>query len=97
MQVTFYGLQFFYDDEVECPAGHTLLREGDRGPGVLWIKAAAAMADPPYRMTVDDPYFGPSLKSWVQDFQQQAGLRADGLIGPETLQVLSRFAREVPG
>ena len=28
MQTTFYGLQFFYEEEVEYPAGHTLLLEG---------------------------------------------------------------------
>lgn len=75
----------------------TLLKEGDRGPGVLWVKSAAAQARPPYPMPVDDPYFGPSLKAWVEDFQSDTGLEADGLIGPETLQALSRFAREGSG
>ena len=28
MMTTFYGLQFFYDDEVEYPAGQELLSEG---------------------------------------------------------------------
>ncbi len=28
MQTTFYGLQFFYEEEVEFPEGHTLLLEG---------------------------------------------------------------------
>ena len=68
-----------------------LMQEGDRGPGVLWVKAAAARSQPAFVRDVDDPYFGPSLKRWVLSFQQQTGLRDDGLIGPETLQLLARF------
>jgi general secretion pathway protein A len=75
----------------------TLLSEGDRGPGVLWIKGAAARARPPYSQTVDDPYFGPSLRRWAESFQQRIGLQADGLIGPETLQALSRYGSQVAG
>lgn len=41
MQVTFYGLQFFYDDEVECPAGHVLLREGERQSRIYVLKRGA--------------------------------------------------------
>ena len=68
-----------------------LMREGDRGPGVLWVKAAATRCDPPFVNDVDDPYFGPSLKHWALAFQQHSGLRADGLVGPETLQLLAQF------
>ena len=38
MQVTFNGLQFWYDDTVECPAGHVLLREGQRQSGIYVLK-----------------------------------------------------------
>ena len=38
MQVTFYGLQFFYDDEVEYPAGHILLREGQSQASIYVLK-----------------------------------------------------------
>ena len=38
MQITFNGLQFFYDDEVEYPAGHYLLREGQPHPGIYVLK-----------------------------------------------------------
>ncbi len=70
-----------------------LLREGDRGPGVLWVKEVAARAEPAFVADTMDPYFGPSLRSWALDFQRRAGLREDGIIGPETLRLLSRFAR----
>ncbi|MEM9303762.1 MAG: AAA family ATPase [Pseudomonadota bacterium] len=69
-----------------------VLREGDRGPGVLWIKAAAAQAQPPFAGMVEDPYFGPELTQWTLAFQQSVGVRSDGLVGRETLQQLSRFA-----
>lgn len=68
-----------------------LLREGDRGPGVLWVKQVAEQATPRYFGDPDDPYFGPSLKRWAMEFQASAGLPADGLIDRETLQYLSRF------
>lgn len=38
MQVTFYGLQFFYDDEVEYPAGHALLSEGQSQSCIYVLK-----------------------------------------------------------
>ena len=38
MQVTFYGLQFFYDDEVEYPADHILLREGQNQSCIYVLK-----------------------------------------------------------
>ncbi|MDJ0653036.1 MAG: AAA family ATPase [Xanthomonadales bacterium] len=68
------------------------LREGDRGPGVLWIKAAAARAQPAYGASVDDPYFGPALRTWALEYQRSSGLTEDGLIGRDTLQRLSRLA-----
>jgi general secretion pathway protein A len=68
-----------------------LMQEGERGPGVLWVKAAASRCDPPFAVDLDDPYFGASLKQWAMTFQLHSGLRADGLIGPETLQLLARY------
>ena len=38
MQVTFNGLQFWYDDEVEYSAGHYLLREKQPQPGIYVLK-----------------------------------------------------------
>ncbi len=64
-----------------------LNREGERGPGVLWIKQRASTLG--YAGDLRDPYFGPALTSWARSFQQQVGVRADGLIGPQTLQYLS--------
>ena len=38
MQVTFNGLQFWYDDEVEYPTGHYLLREKQPQQGIYVLK-----------------------------------------------------------
>ena len=38
MEVTFTGLQFWYDDEVDYPAGHYLLREKQSQPGIYVLK-----------------------------------------------------------
>lgn len=68
-----------------------VLREGDRGPGVLWIKQVAARAQPAYPADPADPYFGPALREWTAAFQRAHGLEDDGLVGPETVQLLARF------
>ena len=38
MQVTLNGLQFYYDDEAEYPAGHILLREGQSQSCIYVLK-----------------------------------------------------------
>ena len=67
------------------------MQEGDRGPAVLWVKEMAGLATPRYPGDRTDPYFGPSLKRGVEDFQAARGIQPDGLVGPETLQQLSRI------
>lgn len=73
-----------------------ILKEGDRGPAVLWVKGQAQRAAPAYAGDPDDPYFGPSLTQWTRDFQERYGLEPDGVIGPESLHVLSRFQEDAP-
>ena len=38
MQVTFFGLQFYYDDLIEYPAGHYLLKEGQKQNCIYVLK-----------------------------------------------------------
>ena len=38
MQVTLNGLQFYYDDEAEYPAGYILLREGQSQSCIYVLK-----------------------------------------------------------
>ncbi len=65
-----------------------LLREGQRGPAILWAKEHALAQG--YQGDVGDPYFGPALSSWVRAYQRAHELPEDGVIGPRTLQLLSR-------
>ena len=41
MQVTFFGLQFFYDDLIEYPKGHYLLKEGETQNCIYVLKKGA--------------------------------------------------------
>ena len=41
MQTTFYGLQFFYEEEVEYPKGHTLLLEGRKQSHLYVLRKGA--------------------------------------------------------
>ena len=81
-----------YFDVFEVP-GYVpeVMREGDRGPAVLWLKQVASRAKPAYRADPDDPYFGPALSQWASGFQSAHGLDADGLVGEATIQLLARF------
>lgn len=65
-----------------------VLRAGDRGPAVVWIKDQLASMEG-FAVNPDDPYFGPALVSAIELFQQSQGLSADGVVGPETLMALS--------
>ena len=73
-----------------------VLREGDRGPGVLWVKQAASRAEPPFQADPNDPYFGPALRLWAQSFQATHGLPTDGLIGLATLQRIASHDQPSP-
>ncbi|MEM6935380.1 MAG: hypothetical protein AAF552_02930, partial [Pseudomonadota bacterium] len=66
-----------------------VLRQGDRGPGVLWVKAAASRSKPAFQADASDPYFGPALRSWAEAYQSAHGLPSDGLIGLATLQLIA--------
>ncbi|MFK7954550.1 MAG: ExeA family protein [Lysobacterales bacterium] len=73
-----------------------VLREGDRGPGVLWVKNAARQATPAYQADPNDPYFGPALRLWAESFQKTHQLPQDGLIGMATLQRLAGHQDMLP-
>lgn len=66
-------------------AAEGTLQRGDTGPAVLALQVALQAAG--YRATADGD-FGPATEYWVQQVQQQHGLRADGVVGPLTAAVL---------
>lgn len=66
-------------------AAEGALQRGEQGPAVLALQVALQAAG--YRATADGD-FGPATEYWVQQVQQQHGLRADGVVGPLTAAVL---------
>lgn len=63
-------------DGEELPPRHPVLRMGDTGPAVERLQRLLGI-DP-------DGDFGPRTRTTVQQFQIDAGLSVDGIVGPET-------------
>jgi general secretion pathway protein A len=79
------------------------LQEGDAGPAAAWVAAQLDRADGSHTATSGPAYFDAALKARVVHLQQGFGLRADGIVGPETLFALAsldpagpHLARDVP-
>jgi peptidoglycan hydrolase-like protein with peptidoglycan-binding domain len=71
-------LEAVYDDEM-------LLMVGARGEAVAKIQQALVDAGFPLPKFGVDGIFGAETKKVVMDFQTEAGLKVDGIVGPETL------------
>jgi general secretion pathway protein A len=61
------------------------LQRGARGSGVAWLRDRLLHASAP---AADDPAFDDALVAAVRTAQHDAGLPADGVVGPETLLAL---------
>ena len=66
---------------------------GDTGPAVTTIMEMAARVDTPYD---GDPLFDADFERWLQNFQQRNGLKADGIVGRNTLLHLMTASIEEP-
>jgi N-acetylmuramoyl-L-alanine amidase len=68
-----------------------LFRRGDRGPAVAEIRAKLTrlgqLDEPPAGSAQDSP-FDDATDHAVRGFQQERGLRVDGIVGPETYRAL---------
>lgn len=64
----------------------TMLRRGDSGDAVRHLQELLSAAG--YRIGVDGQ-FGPGTDSALRRFQAQHGMKADGIFGPETANLLS--------
>lgn len=71
------------------------LKPGDEHPDVVGVKLLAQVADPAFTGPVDRR-FDPSFAQWVRSFQTSHGLRADAIVGPDTLYFLSQFDQQGP-
>jgi peptidoglycan hydrolase-like protein with peptidoglycan-binding domain len=66
--------------------GQPTIRRGDTGKAVRRLQRALRRT-PNLGLTVDG-VFGPQLEAAVKDFQEGAGLAADGVVGPLTWNAL---------
>ncbi|MCH7820819.1 MAG: AAA family ATPase [Proteobacteria bacterium] len=73
------------------PNGDSLaLRQGSRGPNVLWLRQSLAAIDVRYRVEpFDSDFFDDSLTQQVRNFQRDHRLDVDGLAGHQTQIVIN--------
>jgi general secretion pathway protein A len=73
------------------PGGATLLRNGDTGEAVRWVREQLGVST----LTTAD-YFDDGLQAAVLEFQRRHQLEADGVVGPRTIMQLNKLSQE-PG
>jgi murein L,D-transpeptidase YcbB/YkuD len=71
-----------------------LLRPGDRGPAVRRLQEALVALG--LTKTKPDGVYGKKTTTAVRKFQRQAGLEADGVVGPKTAEALNRALAGLP-
>lgn len=67
-----------------------LLYRGSRGPKVEWLQGILKQLGYPI---VVDGIFGPQTTKFVKQFQREAGLDVDGIVGSKTIEVLRKRAK----
>lgn len=75
-------------DATDTGSATTMLRLGSKGAGVREVQTLLVRAG--YSLNVDGD-FGPSTRDAVKVFQHTHGIRADGVVGPETFTKLQVF------
>ncbi len=76
------------------PGGSAVLRPGDRGADVDWLRKKMQQATGLASIAPDSTFFDDGLKELVQNFQRDHGLDADGVAGPRTLIYLNNLERQ---
>ena len=76
------------------PITAELLRPGDEGEAVRWLRQQLAQVDEDYR-TASSNRFDAELEQQVRRFQEHHRLSVDGLVGTQTLLVLTGLAPEI--
>jgi general secretion pathway protein A len=87
------------------PLASPVIKEGDRGPDVLWLRAqldraqgiqAADGGQTGPTAPSPSPLFDDKLKKRVMDFQRAHFVEADGIVGEQTLIQLNRSTADSP-
>ena len=71
-----------------------VIRRGDRSQTVA--KLRQALTDLGYDVDGRGPTFGPNTKRAVEEFQEDAGIAVDGIVGPQTWAALKEAADGLP-
>jgi peptidoglycan hydrolase-like protein with peptidoglycan-binding domain len=84
------SFRFFKEPQLrKVEKGQLLLNKGTHGPGVAQLQLVLNYLgnDMPrsFRLRKPDGIFGSETEGVVKRFQQQNGLKADGIVGPHTL------------
>jgi len=74
------------------PNGNLLLRAGDRGPDVAWLRQSLEAAQQVKLPAADPAYFDIPLHNEVIAFQRSHGLKPDGVVGKQTLIQLNTWS-----
>jgi general secretion pathway protein A len=77
----------------QAPDWPAQIRVGESGAAVDIVMQMAAFAEPAWE---GDGEFDAAFESWLMTFQRRNGLRADGIIGPNTLIYLMAPTIEQP-
>jgi general secretion pathway protein A len=67
------------------PEGNPVLRPGDRGGDVAWLRERLQRITGMTPIVSDPDYYDPALKAMVEAFQRSQELNADGIAGARTL------------
>lgn len=73
-----------------------ILRRGDAGSGVAWVQTQLMRLDPAAPPPRGPAYFDATLEARVRKLQAAYGIRADGVVGPETLFALAALGEDGP-
>ena len=71
------------------PAYRKMMKQGDRGPDVAWLKNRLARLDGDAGEAMPEATFDEALKARVMAFQRNHPLLEDGVVGPRTLIFLN--------
>ena len=71
----------------------SIVGRGDTGPAVATIMEMASLVDVPYH---GDQVFDAAFELWLKDFQARNGLKADGIVGRNTLLHLMTASIQEP-
>ncbi len=74
------------------PGGSAVLRPGDRGSDVQWLREKLKQATGLASIAPDPMLFDEGLKRLVQDFQRSRELDADGVVGARTIIHLNNLS-----